>query len=49
MSSASLSAACIISGIIKGLHYVHTHRRLSRVVALRLDLPFMPFGGLSEM
>lgn len=37
MVSAQLSGCCIISGIIKGLHYVPTHRRPSPV-AVRLDL-----------
>lgn len=49
ISSAQLSAACIISGIIKGFHYIHTHRTLRRVVSSTLDLPFIPYEGLGEM
>lgn len=46
MRSAQSSAACIITGIIKGLHYVGARRRQSAIASLGLDLPFTRSWGV---
>lgn len=46
MRSAQSSTACIITGIIKGLHYVGARRRLSGIASLGLDLPFIRSQGV---
>lgn len=46
MRSAQSSAACIITGIIKGLHYVGARGRLSGIASSGLDLPFIRSWGV---